>query len=50
MFIKYRQNDSFVEYLTRINVSICLLDKVGFKLCVLSVVIDYVDHYNLTLA
>ena len=48
-FIKYSQNYDFVEYLTRINVGICLIDKVGFKVCVLFVHTDYVNCYYLTL-
>jgi len=36
--------------LTSINAGICLMQKVGFKLCVLSANIDYVKYYNSTLA
>jgi len=48
--IKYSQNGIFVEYLTGINVGICLIDEVSFKVCVMSVHIDHVSCYDLTLA
>jgi len=34
---KYTQNDSFLTYSARINTGICLIVKVVFKFCVLSV-------------